>query len=166
MTSSTLSLHRHTHAMVALIAVTAALSGCSTMDGMLGAVGLQRVPAAQQPAPPVKQGPRAGTESASWVGGYRGELPCNDCAGVEINLSLFRDSTYKLETRQLGNQQQQFSRQGSFNFNADETRIVLDANGRGRVFQILPGGRLRMMGPDGNPVTGPDAGRYILRKVH
>ena len=56
------------------------------------------------------------------------------------------------------------TRRGGFTFNSDETRIMLDANGQGRSFDILPPDRLRLLGRDGQPVTGQDAHRFILKK--
>ena len=52
------------------------LSGCSTVDSALGAVGLQRIPSTG-PAPVIKVDPvpPASSAAASWTGTYRGVLP-------------------------------------------------------------------------------------------
>ena len=99
-----------------------------------------------------------------WTGTYRTVLPCNHCAGVQLNLTLYRDATYDLLTQELGTSNPPITRRGGFTFNNDETRIMLDANGQGRSFDILPPNRLRMLGKDGKPVTGPEAYRFILKK--
>lgn len=140
------------------------LSGCSTVDSALGAVGLQRIPSTG-PAPVIKVDPvpPASSAAASWTGTYRGVLPCPDCDGVLISLSLFKDATYELQTELIGSDKRH-ARSGSFTFNADETRITLDANGQNRSFDILPPNRLRMLGKDNAPVTGANAERFILRK--
>ena len=137
--------------------VAGMLAGCSTVDGVLGAVGLQRVPSTG-PAPVIKvdRVPPASSAAASWTGTYRGMLPCPDCEGLRISLSLFKDATYELQTEQIGSDKR-FERRGSFTFNGDETRITLDANGQNRSFDILPPNRLRMLGKDAAPITGPDA---------
>lgn len=152
--------------VLAVASVTLALTACGTLDSALGAVGLQRIPAS---ATSVQTAPVAtpAAPATTWVGSYAGSLPCPaaNCEALEIRLSLHRDATFRLETKQVGAATQQFTRQGAFMFNADETRITLDANGQGRVFELLNNGRLRMMGPDGKPVTGSNAARFILRRI-
>ena len=121
-------------------------------------------------SPPVISRPPSGTTPATggavdgWTGTYRTVLPCNHCAGVQLNLTLYRDATYDLLTQELGTSNPPITRRGGFTFNNDETRIMLDANGQGRSFDILPPNRLRMLGKDGKPVTGPEAYRFILKK--
>lgn len=144
--------------------VAGLLSGCASVDNVLGAVGLQRIPSTG-PAPVIKVDPvpRASSAAASWTGTYRGVLPCPDCEGVRISLSLFKDATYDLQTEMIGSDKRH-DRRGSFTFNADETRITLNANGQNRSFDILPPNRLRMLDKNAAPVTGADAEKFILRK--
>ena len=104
------------------------------------------------------------SQVASWTGTYRTVLPCGHCAGVRLDLTLYRDATYDLLTQELGTDRPPITRRGGFTFNADETRIMLDANGQGRSFDILPPNQLRMLGRDGRAVTGPDAYRFVLKK--
>ena len=135
--------------------VLMALSGCTAISTY---------------SPPVISRPPSGTTPATggavdgWTGTYRTVLPCNHCAGVQLNLTLYRDATYDLLTQELGTSNPPITRRGGFTFNNDETRIMLDANGQGRSFDILPPNRLRMLGRDGKPVTGPEAYRFILSK--
>ena len=136
-------------------AVLMALSGCTAITTYSPPV-ISRSPSATQPA--------SGGTVASWTGTYRTVLPCAHCAGVQLDLTLYRDATYDLLTQELGTNRPPMKRRGGFTFNNDETRIVLDANGQGRSFDILPPNRLRMLGNDGSPVTGPEAYRFILRK--
>ena len=140
------------------------LSGCSTVDSALGAVGLQRIPSTG-PAPVIKVDPvpPASSAAASWTGTYRGVLPCPDCDGVRISLSLFKDATYELQTELIGSDKRH-ARSGSFTFNADETRITLDPQGQRRSFDIISNTMLRMLDKDGQVITGPEAHRFLLRK--
>ncbi|MDO5653197.1 MAG: copper resistance protein NlpE [Brachymonas sp.] len=114
----------------------------------------------RRPPPPVVVQPAV----AGWTGTYRTVLPCPDCAGLKVELSLYKDGTFDIMTHELGTSRPAITRRGGFVFNADETRITLDANGQGRSFDILPPNGLRMLGRDGQPVTGADAQRFILRK--
>ena len=132
-----------------------ALSGCTVVTTTIPRVIRPR-PAPQTSAPI--------PQVASWTGTYRTVLPCGHCAGVRLDLTLYRDATYDLLTQELGTDRPPITRRGGFTFNADETRIMLDANGQGRSFDILPPNQLRMLGRDGRAVTGPDAYRFVLKK--
>ena len=136
----------------ALLLITA-LSGCTVISTHAPSV----IPRPQHPAPVIP--PLAG-----WTGTYRTVLPCAYCAGIQLDLTLYRDATYELLTQELGTGKPAMTRRGGFTFNSDETRIMLDANGQGRSFDILPPDRLRLLGRDGQPVTGQDAYRFILKK--
>ena len=135
------------------LSLITALSGCTMISTHAPSV----IPRPQHPAPVIA--PLAG-----WTGTYRTVLPCAYCAGIQLDLTLYRDATYELLTQELGTGKPAMTRRGGFTFNSDETRIMLDANGQGRSFDILPPDRLRMLGRDGQPVTGQDAHRYILKK--
>ena len=135
------------------LSLITALSGCTVISTHAPSV----IPRTQHPAPVIA--PLAG-----WTGTYRTVLPCAYCAGIQLDLTLYRDATYELLTQELGTGKPAMSRRVGFTFNSDETRIMLDANGQGRSFDILPPDRLRMLGRDGQPVTGQDAHRYILKK--
>ena len=133
-----------------------ALSGCSV-------VTTYSPPVISRPQQPATLPEPSGTV-ASWTGTYRTVLPCGHCAGIRLDLTLYRDATYDLLTHELGTDRSPITRRGGFTFNNDETRIMLDANGQNRSFDILPPNRLRMLGKDGQPVTGQDAHRFILKK--
>ena len=135
------------------LSLITALSGCTVISTHAPSV----IPRPQHPAPVIA--PLAG-----WTGTYRTVLPCAYCAGIQLDLTLYRDATYELLTQELGTGKPAMTRRGGFTFHSDETRIMLDANGQGRSFDILPPDRLRMLGRDGQPVTGQDAHRYILKK--
>lgn len=130
-----------------------ALSGCTVITTHTPLV----IP---RPSPPASTIPPI----ASWTGTYRTVLPCAYCAGIKLDLTLYRDATYELLTQELGTGRPAMTRRGGFTFNSDETRIMLDANGQGRSFDILPPDRLRLLARDGQPVTGQDAYRFILKK--
>ena len=131
-----------------------ALSGCTVVTTTMPRVIPRPRPAPQAPAPLV----------ATWTGTYRTTLPCSHCAGIRLDLTLYRDATYDLLTQELGTDHPPITRRGGFTFNSEETRIMLDAKGQGRSFDILPPDSLRMLDRNGQPVTGPDAYRFILKK--
>lgn len=149
-----LSRHQLRLSVIAAFSLMA-LTGCTVVTTTTPRIIRPR-PVPQQPAPI--------PQVATWTGTYRTVLPCGHCAGVRLDLTLYRDGTFNLLTQELGTDRPPITRQGGFTFNNEETRIMLDANGQGRSFDILPPNRLRMLDRDGQPVTGPDAYRFILQK--
>lgn len=130
------------------------LSGCAVVSlpqDWLG--GSQQQPIGTAPA-----------EVETWTGTYETTLPCPDCAGVRVRLTLYKDGTYALSTKKMGSSTPAIQRRGGFTFNMDETRITLDASGQGRSFDILPPNKLRMLGRNGQQVRGVNASRFILVK--
>lgn len=129
------------------------LSGCTVVSLPQDWAG----GSSQQPIAPAQ-------EVETWTGTYETTLPCADCAGVQVRLTLYKDGTYALSTKKLGSSKPAIQRRGGFTFNMDETRITLDASGQGRSFDILPPNKLRMLGRNGQQVRGANASRYILTK--
>jgi copper homeostasis protein (lipoprotein) len=89
---------------------------------------------------------------------YAGTLPCADCEGQYIVLTLFPDSTFRIRTSYLGNRSdtgQDFYDLGRWNYpenNAD--RILL--RGAGKVplqLNRLPDGTLRQLDQSGQPIV-------------
>ena len=140
-------------ALVALVLV-----GCAAIE--------DSKPAKTPPSRTSTRRSSAASAVASWTGSYVGMLPCSDCEALKVELSLYKDATYKLQTQEVGSGKPANVRRGSFTFNADETRITLDDSGQGRRFDILSTGHLRMLGKDGRIVTDENARGFIFRKVN
>ena len=87
---------------------------------------------------------------------YAGTLPCADCAGQQIVLTLFADQTFRMHTRYLGasagNTQEvrDLGRWGNIDSGTLELRGGRDAPLR---FSPQPGGALRMLDTRGLPIA-------------
>ena len=144
-------------------ALLAGLAGCTVVSlespnwppPQPGAGTVPVAPAAQSPAP------RATTEP--WVGHYEGTLPCANCTGVRVLLTLNQDSSYVLSLSYLGSNALPQIMRGQFTWNADETRIELDEKGERRRYAI--GNReVRLLNRDGSDMLGVLGAPQVLRK--
>lgn len=93
--------------------------------------------------------PVAAKDSASWIGIYRGELPCADCDYIEATIVLRDNLHYSLTTRHVGRVAGVLpsEKRGTFHWRNDGL-LQLDAAGDNMVFFAHEKG-LQMRGNDG-----------------
>ncbi len=101
--------------------------------------------------------------SLDWAGTYRGVLPCADCEGIETVVTLRPDGSYTSRTRYLGEDNNSYTHEGSFQWNPEGSGITLsgDEPARYRVEE----NRLVRLTLDGSPPTGANADHYVLAKA-
>ncbi len=99
-----------------------------------------------------------------WQGSYSGVLPCADCPGIDTELKLDSDRTYRLISIYL----QEGSRPDTVtgNFSLEGNLLTLD--------NLVPGEKptkykveencLKQLDQDGQEITGDLAAHYILKK--
>ena len=104
--------------------------------------------------------------SLAYLGFYQGNLPCNDCQGVETSIILSEDFTYSLIRKYNGKKHETPSEQsGTYSWTKDGTAIILD-NVKQEPNQYLVGEKtLTQLDINGNPFEGGSAARYILKKM-
>ncbi|MDO5615815.1 MAG: copper resistance protein NlpE N-terminal domain-containing protein [Cruoricaptor ignavus] len=67
--------------------------------------------------------------SVDWDGTYKGTIPCADCPGIEITLTLNSDKTYIMGSKYQERENANFSDKGTFDWSEDGSFITLkDAN--------------------------------------
>lgn len=104
--------------------------------------------------------------SLDYWGTYRGTVPCDDCDGVQMRLTLNEDYTYELRLIYLGRpSKQEVVVQGTFTWNEAGDTITLSGitNTPNKFF--VGENKLIMLDMEGNMVTGEHADRYILKKL-
>ena len=103
--------------------------------------------------------------SLDWNGTYKGVLPCADCEGIETELELNLDKTYKLKETYLGKGDgKAFESKGSFAFDSKNTSVIeLDKAGDGRKYFVAEG-YLKALDMEGKEITGELADKYELKK--
>jgi heat shock protein HslJ len=101
-----------------------------------------------------------------WQGAYNGILPCADCEGVITTLTLNSDNSYVILKRYLGKGKEINKLRGSFTWDKSGNQITLagvDATTTPSRFK-LGENRITQLDLNGNPITGPLAGQYVLTK--
>jgi heat shock protein HslJ/uncharacterized lipoprotein NlpE involved in copper resistance len=109
------------------------------------------LPAASTPAPETTAAPVAdmhtSRHSLDWAGTYEGLLPCADCAGLHLKLSLDRDGNFEFVSRRLVRDATPTTERGQFEWAPAGNFIVLGtesgeqrfAVGEGRLLLLEPG---------------------------
>lgn len=65
--------------------------------------------------------------SLDWAGTYSGILPCADCVGIAMRLTLDADGNYQLSTQHQARQAEPTTSAGRFTWTYDGNHIQLDA---------------------------------------
>lgn len=106
--------------------------------------------------------------SLDWAGTYSGVTPCADCEGIETELTLSADDTYKLVTTYLGTEEENnsFTKEGNFSWVDDGNSVKLDGfqEGEGSALYKVEENRVRHLDLEGNIIEGELANHYILAK--
>lgn len=88
---------------------------------------------------------------------FRGVIPCADCAGQRITLTLLPDWTWRMRRVYFGmrdNKEQSFVSTGRWQRevdSADQIRLIGDRN-EGGLYEFISGTTLRMLDQNGDPI--------------
>lgn len=102
--------------------------------------------------------------SLDWSGKYEGTLPCGDCEGIEIIITLTKDKSFKRETVYLGKSSEVFIEEGSFSWNDAGNTIILDKVEESSNKYFVNEISLIQLDMEGEIITGELANNYVLRK--
>jgi uncharacterized lipoprotein NlpE involved in copper resistance len=101
--------------------------------------------------------------SRSWEGTYFGVIPCADCEGIRVQITL-NDNTYQVSYQYLGKEDvtpEQFS--GKFSWDESSNIVTLDHKEIPPYYQVGEN-KLIQLDMEGNEITGELAEMYILTK--
>jgi len=104
-------------------------------------------------------------ESQKFRGVYYGYLPCKDCAGVKMTLSLKNKKNYLLVTQYAQASNREFYEKGKYDWD-DKTRIVTLVSRKDssiRKLRIKNEGALIVLSSDGKPKKGNQDQYSLLR---
>lgn len=112
-------------------------------------------------------------EDVSWVGTYRGVLPCESgCLGEETMLELRPDNTYTWMRRYKGKDEKLYTETSDFEWDADgdiitlNTKLVHPRNNKQRIFKYrINSGYITKLDHLGEPMQGVSPDRYRLVKA-
>ena len=101
--------------------------------------------------------------SLDWYGVYKGVIPCADCEGIEIKITLKKDSTFSRVSKYLGKEDNLFFEEGSFEWDSTGSKIILLGEGKNQMYKIGEN-MLFHLDREGNQITGDLASNYIIHK--
>ena len=103
--------------------------------------------------------------SLDWAGSYKGVLPCDDCEGLDIVITLAKDDTYKMSAKKLGKAGSGNNALGGPFKWVDGSVIELEGlNGEPTKFSVGEN-KLVQLDKDGKPFEGAPARKYTLTKI-
>ncbi len=104
--------------------------------------------------------------SLDWQGVYKGVLPCADCEGIDIEITLRDDNTYIIKRLYLGKENNYFEETGTFEWTEDGGSIVLTEKVKGSPTLFKVGENyLLHLNQEGAIIEGELADKYILKKT-
>lgn len=86
--------------------------------------------------------------SIDWIGGYEGLLPCADCAGVLMRVTLHEKGSFALEERRLDSAFKETASRGEVVWEAGDNTIALDTQLGTRRFAVGERGLLLLEGDE------------------
>lgn len=101
--------------------------------------------------------------SLDWDGTYTGTLPCDDCEGIETELTIGSD-VYVLKTLQKGVDDAYLEQTGNFTWTNDGSTIVLGDIDEGFNQYKVEENRVVLLDESGNKYTGDQVNEYRLNK--
>ncbi len=106
-------------------------------------------------------------ESQQFRGVYYGYLPCKDCAGIKMTLSLKNKKNYLLVTQYAQASVREFYEKGKYNWDDKSRTVTLTARKDSsiRKLHIKDEGTLILLTSEGPHMkTGQDKDKYALRR--
>ncbi|SHM64551.1 META domain-containing protein [Cyclobacterium lianum] len=100
-----------------------------------------------------------------WEGTYSGVLPCADCEGIAISISLDREGKYVKSSRYLGKSEEAFRQEGRFEWNSAGNTITLAGISDSPDRYLVGENQLFHLDQEGNRIRGALADKYVLKKV-
>lgn len=105
--------------------------------------------------------------SVDWAGVYEGVLPCADCEGISMRVSISENLQYAVKTNYLGKEKSEtFEKIGNFKWQSDGFRIQLDGMQNQPSQFWVAEGKLIQLDMAGNRITGALAEKYVLKKIN
>ncbi len=105
--------------------------------------------------------------AVDWAGVYKGMIPCADCEGIEVEIQINENNTYKRVLNYIGKEESKFSDEGAFEW--DETggkiRFVLDENDISNWYRVGEN-QLLMLDTEGNIIESNfPSDIFIIEKI-
>ncbi len=105
------------------------------------------------------------SESQQYRGVFYGYLPCNDCAGVKMTLSLKNKQNYLLVTQYARSSNKEYYEKGKYVWDKKTRMVTLTSRKEGKIqkYRIKNEGKLILLSPDGVTLKGNQNKYTLLR---
>lgn len=101
--------------------------------------------------------------SLDYEGTYAGTLPAADCPGIETRLTLNGDGTYDLHMKYI-DRNAEFDERGGYSVRGNLLTLTPEDGEQAQYYKVEEN-RLRRLDADKQPVMGPLAENYLLKKT-
>ncbi len=95
---------------------------------------------------------------------YKGILPCDDCEGLDVTVSLNENATYSIQSKYLGKGDKIFEQHGTFSWNKLGSVVTFDNVENAPNQYAVVKNKLIQLDIDGKLITGSLSKQYILAK--
>ncbi|MDR0734900.1 MAG: copper resistance protein NlpE [Elusimicrobiota bacterium] len=103
--------------------------------------------------------------SVDWDGTYTGVIPCADCEGIKVELTLSPQETYKISYTYLGKSDNSFKGAGKFSWDKDGSSVTLDTKDLAfPPYYKVGENKLIQLDMNGQKITGKLSDKYVLIK--
>jgi uncharacterized lipoprotein NlpE involved in copper resistance len=103
--------------------------------------------------------------SVSYAGTYKGTIPCADCPGIDLVITLDYDDLYTKKMTYQGKEPNNvFTSSGKFSWDNNGSIITLTGKGDGEKFFVTVDAII-MLDAEGKEIKGPNAGMYRITKT-
>lgn len=99
-----------------------------------------------------------------YIGTYKGILPCLDCQGMDVEITINENSTFCIKTKYQGKGENVYVQKGNFKWNKEGTIITLTDVKSGPNQYLVGKNTLNQLSGTGQKETGSLAAEYILTK--
>ena len=107
--------------------------------------------------------------SLDWTGTYKGTIPCADCEGIAIEITLNEDHTFSSQSTYIGTKKTQknvFKETGTFEWDEKGNTIkTVTSDKSNKKSYIVGEKKLIQLDSDNKEITGPLAENYILKQI-
>jgi uncharacterized lipoprotein NlpE involved in copper resistance len=101
--------------------------------------------------------------SLDWAGVYTGIIPGADSEGIDVELVLNNDGTYKVEYHYLGKSVDAFTHTGNFKWSGNGSTVILDTKEIPPYYKVGEN-MLIQLDMKGKVIVGDLANNYVLKK--
>lgn len=102
--------------------------------------------------------------SLDYWGHYKGTIPCADCEGIKIAITLSKGDLFEIERQYLGKSETIFSERGSFEWDDTGNIIILKGISPPNKYFVSEN-RLFHLDEEGRKIRGALEEKYILNKT-